>query len=403
MSASSTAASRRSAEQDNITTFQRMLAACSGSLINSLVATPFDVIRVRLQLQECVHVAPEQSQTQFRSYPLPRTINRELASADLGVTACCRDVFTMPSSVDYCVVSHFDECATEQYAQRQQLFKGAWDGMLKISKNEGFPALWRGLSPTLVMTVPSNVIYFVGYDHLRHNIPTESDTLAPLLAGGVARALASSVVSPLELFRTRLQSVASSNKNIIHSSREAFAMTWDGVKVMVQTQGISTLWRGLTLTLWRDVPFSAVYWMGYEKTRQLFERFNSGRVLGEAETFVQAFASGALSGTFAAFVTTPFDVGKTRRQVLKSRDPAMDGMIPLLKKIVQEEGISGLFKGLGPRIMKVSVSCAIMISFYEIGKKLSMDSNIAKLPPPAFSSSNEEEEEFVLTTGGQSE
>ncbi|KAK9490571.1 mitochondrial carrier domain-containing protein [Lipomyces doorenjongii] len=391
MSSSTSSASRGSQEQGGITTFQRMLSACSGSLINSLVATPFDVIRVRLQLQECVPASP----SPLKSYPLPEINVPKLATAGLGVKTCCRDVFSMPSSVDYCVASHFDECAVQQYSQRQ-LFSGTWDGFTKVSRNEGITALWRGLSPTLVMTIPSNVIYFVGYDHLRDAIPIQSSTLAPLIAGGFARMLSTTAVSPFELFRTRLQSVASSSQQS-RSSRDAFLMTWDGVKVMVRTQGIGALWRGLALTLWRDVPFSAVYWTGYEKSRQVLDQYNNGRTPGEAETFVQAFVAGAISGSFAAFVTTPFDVGKTRRQVLRNRDPTMDSMLALLRKIAKEEGVPGLFRGLGPRMMKVSVSCAIMISFYEVGKHMSMRSN-EKSQSPTFSPHEQEDEILMAST-----
>lgn len=82
------------------------------------------------------------------------------------------------------------------------------DGIYKIVRTEGPASLWRGLSPALVMSVPSNVIYFVGYDYLREYIRPfmkEKDNYAPLVAGGFARTVAVTIVSPIELFRTRLQ------------------------------------------------------------------------------------------------------------------------------------------------------------------------------------------------------
>lgn len=58
---------------------------------------------------------------------------------------------------------------------------------------------------------------------------------------------------------------------------------------MVMKDGVYSLWRGLTPTLWRDVPFSAIYWMGYEECKTRIQPFTQG----ELET---AFLSGALSG-----------------------------------------------------------------------------------------------------------
>ena len=67
------------------------------------------------------------------------------------------------------------------------------------------------------MSVPANVIYFVGYDYLRDVIRpftqfNQSD-YSPLLAGAVARTIAVTMISPIELFRTRLQATVSTGVN----------------------------------------------------------------------------------------------------------------------------------------------------------------------------------------------
>jgi solute carrier family 25, member 39/40 len=65
------------------------------------------------------------------------------------------------------------------------------DGVANIIRQEGPTSLWRGLSPALVMSVPGNIIYFVGYDYLRNAIKDwtvyKQKDYAPLLAGGAAR------------------------------------------------------------------------------------------------------------------------------------------------------------------------------------------------------------------------
>ena len=100
------------------------------------------------------------------------------------------------------------ECAVEQ--TQQKTFNSTLDGLRKIARNEGLTTLWRGLSPTLVMAVPANIIYFTGYEWLRFNTKSPiykvtKDEYAPLVAGSVARVLAATAVSPIELLRTRLQ------------------------------------------------------------------------------------------------------------------------------------------------------------------------------------------------------
>lgn len=367
-------------KHNKISLVQKMLAACSGSLLTSIVVTPFDVVRVRMQQQSAFPYEPvaetttsPQKSAAVASKLQPRinTLNALKAAkvfpvteipSGVGVTKCCRDVFWFPSSIDYCVAS---ELATQQScAVKDSRFHGTWDALRKISGAEGISALWRGLSLTLVMSIPSNVVYFIAYEQMRDSSPIqEYEVLNPLLCGGLARSLAASVISPFELIKTRLQSAR---------GEHAFRNTLTGVKDMVVNQGAGSLWRGLVLTLWRDVPFSGIYWVCVEAVRkQLAKTRYFDDVENPNHTLVPAFIAGSVGGAVAAFITTPFDVGKTRRQIghHQCSSSAM-GMIPFMVRIYQTEGLSALFVGLTPRILKVAPACAIMISSYEMGKRL---------------------------------
>lgn len=373
-------------------------------------------------------------------FPYPRAFAN--LPPELGITSCCKEVFWVNNNAPYCVAdaslapstssgpsstpllrSAPVSCAVEDTQSRA--INSTIDGLRKIARNEGITTLWRGLSPTLLMAVPGNVIYFAGYDWLRTSplspisAPRIPDHYAPLVAGSSARIMAAIVVSPMELFRTRMQAAHSS------SAASNFRDTYDGVKDMVAAQGVRSLWRGLTLTLWRDVPFSALYWWGYEagkktlgdardsyeRGRNPFSDFNPiptspaesrtrvrsssrERQRDHTATLVDSFIAGAVSGGIASVVTTPFDVGKTRRQVFRDSGDAAtksaksatniirpeDRSMPrLLLHIFREEGMAGLFRGWVPRMAKVAPACAIMISSYEMGKKMARDARRKKM------------------------
>jgi len=64
------------------------------------------------------------------------------------------------------------------------------------------------------MSIPSSAIYMLGYEYLLHRIgplftdsPTATLTPAPLIAGSLARTFSATVISPIEMFRTRLQAL----------------------------------------------------------------------------------------------------------------------------------------------------------------------------------------------------
>ena len=239
----------------------------------------------------------------------------------------------------------------------------------------------------------------------------------------MARVAAAATISPIEMFRTRMQAATSST-----SGTGIFTETLVGLRKMVEAQGVTSLWRGLTLTMWRDVPFSGIYWWGYEAVRNgLTElrdppleggagRGRSPRDHAHANTFVDSFVAGAASGAVASIVTTPFDVGKTRQQVLahsisedakggtsssssaaagidgdggkggknaaggggKGLRPEERSMPRFIYHLWKEEGMAGLFRGWAARTLKVAPACAIMISSYEVGKKMARGINERK-------------------------
>ena len=293
------------------------------------------------------------------------------------------------------------DCAIDE--TRRKNFTSTFDGLRKIARNEGLPSLWRGLSPTLVMAIPANVIYFTGYDSLRSNKHSPinrhvPDAYAPLIAGSIARVAAASAISPIEMFRTRMQAATSGDTGV-------FMETLVGLRKMVKAEGYTSLWRGLTLTMWRDVPFSGIYWWGYEAIRNRLTEFREpaavsqrprSRSRGEENhttTFVDSFIAGAVSGGVASVVTTPFDVGKTRQQIFQhtpqDSKPAQKGGSQMLRpeersmprflySIWKDEGAAGLFRGWAARCLKVAPACAIMISSYEVGKKMAKRMNEKK-------------------------
>jgi len=212
------------------------------------------------------------------------------------------------------------------------------------------------------MAIPATVLYFTLYDQFSYqmrqrfypNDPSKGQWI-PILAGGSARTFAASLISPLEMIRTKMQ-----------SKRLSYSEIGFAVKQLVKNEGFFSLWKGLNATLLRDVPFSCLYWFNYE---------NCKRIFGQSDpSFGFSFAAGACSGSIAALVTLPFDVVKTHRQielgemeVLKERAQSRK-IEEIMRQIYREHGIRGLFAGVVPRLSKVAPACAIMISTYECGK-----------------------------------
>lgn len=350
----------------DLTLSQRMLSACAGSLLTSLVVTPFDVVRIRLQQQELLY--PVQSQGED----------------------CCRKVFwetNNPNNIS-------ESCCNTKTCAQDVKINGTFQGITKIAREEGMCTLYRGLSLTLVMAIPSNVVYFSGYEFLRDSSPLKQSfpILNPLLCGSIARILAATSVAPLELIKTRVQAVPSSTALNLSSS-SVFKMVVQNSLQDIKNKGISTIFKGLGLTLWRDVPFSGIYWSTYEyvthllKKHPILKESDNDHIHTDTALFFRSFIGGSLAGITAAIFTNPFDVGKTRMQVSfeendnmgtlnKTSNKDKDSIFKYITKIYKNEGFSALYVGLIPRCMKIAPACAIMISSYEMTKKFFKDKSI---------------------------
>ena len=212
-----------------------------------------------------------------------------------------------------------------------------------------------------VISVPSSTAYILAYDHLLNVVLppfVRWETAVPLVAGVLARSTIASIASPLELIRTNLQSTPLSPE-IPHTMRSVLS----SIRTLIQTNGLRVMWRGLSPTLWRDVPFSGFYWASYEQWKRAFAK------RGHKGAWI-AFISGAISGTSAALLTSPFDVLKTRRQAFimssSSTYKGSPSTFRLLREIFRTEGPSAFFAGIIPRIAKIAPACGILIASFEV-------------------------------------
>ncbi|KAJ3275754.1 hypothetical protein HDV01_007221 [Terramyces sp. JEL0728] len=234
--------------------------------------------------------------------------------------------------------------------------KGTVDGLMYISQTEGILKLWRGLGPSLLFSIPSIILYYVGYEELRNIFTLNNTPYAPLLSGAIARSFAVTITSPIELIRTKTQA----------GTLTATQVFVDVMKSS-RTKGLRVFFRGLGPTILRDAPFSGIYWMSLETIKERVGGRYPNKTYFQELSF--SFINGSISGIIAAFFTHPFDVIKTYQQV----STGSVNMSSLFTSVYSTNGIKGLFTGLTPRIARVAPACGIMISAYEIGKRILKD------------------------------
>ena len=135
-------------------------------------------------------------------------------------------------------------------------------------------------------------------------------------------------------------------------ARSQYANELECIKSIVQNEGwFGLLTRGLNLTLAREVPSNAIYFVVYGLLMQT--------AMKDALGVMASMVCGAISGIACWIPVYPIDVVKTRMQNTKggkSDNATNDGAggrrssLHVATAMYTTEGIGAFFKGLGPLI-----------------------------------------------------
>ncbi|KAF2401466.1 calcium dependent mitochondrial carrier protein [Trichodelitschia bisporula] len=145
----------------------------------------------------------------------------------------------------------------------------------KMWLREGVRAYYRGLQMGLIGVFPYAAIDLGTFEYLKRRVTlrnmkkygmNEKDahpgSFATALMGGCSGALGASMVYPLNLLRTRLQSQGTAHHPRTYTGiRDVFQQTLKG-------EGIRGLFKGLTPNLLKVVPAVSITWVVYEKSKQ---------------------------------------------------------------------------------------------------------------------------------------
>ena len=102
----------------------------------------------------------------------------------------------------------------------------------------------------------------------------------------------------------------------MESGQYTYGGTLDALHSVLRAEGMRGLTAGLLPTLLRDVPFSGLYLMFYERLKRavLSSGSSAPQVVFISGGWVH-FGCGLVAGVLASLVTQPADVVKTRLQL----------------------------------------------------------------------------------------
>lgn len=172
-----------------------------------------------------------------------------------------------------------------------------------------------------------------------------------MIAASLAEIVSCAVRVPYEVVKMRSQTAIG----------EKVASNMTIFRTIMANEGFVGVYRGFNSTVIRDLPFSAIQYPIWEQLKLSHLKRNKKPV-----SAIESALYGSVAGAIAAFVTTPLDVAKTRIMLAEKSDKVASGsVLEALRSVKKERGIKGLFAGVVPRVIWISVGAAIFLGSYE--------------------------------------
>ncbi|KAF5261904.1 hypothetical protein FOXYS1_7403 [Fusarium oxysporum] len=182
------------------------------------------------------------------------------------------------------------------------------------------------------------------------------------LAGGLAGVTNSVISGPIEHIRIRLQTQPHGEKKLYSGVSACVRKIW-------QHQGISGIYRGQAVTILREFHGYGVWFVAYEGLVQHVARME-GKKRSEIESWKFAVCGG-LAGEFLWLLSHPLDVIKSKMQSDGfGHDQKYKTMREAIRQTWRMGGVSGLFEGIGPALLRAMPVSAGTFATVEIVRKM---------------------------------
>lgn len=255
-----------------------------------------------------------------------------------------------------------------QTTDRKFSVRAAAMEMRRIVVEEGVRGLWRGHSATLSRVAPYAALQFVSFDFYKGMMLRDGDShltpLRRLMAGSMAGATSVCATYPLDLLRARMAVQSRAQGGMRHNFR-----------VILQSEGVSGMYRGLGPTLFGIVPYAGLAFGTFETLKMMVSQHYGS----ETVTAGQRLGCGALAGFVAQSLTYPLDIVRRRMQtdgmhaLLETGKPGQrkySSILQTLTHVARHEGVvGGLFKGLSMNWVKGPISHGISFTTFDLMKR----------------------------------
>ncbi|KAE9553578.1 hypothetical protein FO519_003218 [Halicephalobus sp. NKZ332] len=159
-------------------------------------------------------------------------------------------------------------------AEQRRNYKNVFDAIIRIFKEEGVLALWRGCGPTVGRAMVVNAAQLATYSQAKQAILNSGyveDGIFCHFLGSMISGLATTIASmPVDIAKTRIQ-----NMRIIDGKPE-YRGAIDVLSRVVKNEGFFSLWKGFTPYYMRLGPHTVLTFIILEQMNSFYYKYVLG-------------------------------------------------------------------------------------------------------------------------------
>lgn len=187
----------------------------------------------------------------------------------------------------------------------------------------------------------------------------------PFLYGGVASIVAESGTFPIDTTKTRLQIQGQTiDRSLTELKYRGMSHAFFRI---IREEGLQSLYSGIAPALLRQASYGTIKIGVYHTLKRAIVPNP------EDETLSINMLCGIVAGIVSSAAANPTDLLKVRMQA-KGREGASEDMVHAFTNIYRQEGLRGLWRGVGPTAQRAATVAGVELPAYDLCKKLMVQS-----------------------------
>jgi len=245
-------------------------------------------------------------------------------------------------------------------------YKGIIDVLVRVPKEQGFWALWRGNFANVLRYFPTQALNFAFKDTYKRVFLSGVDKkkqfwrffVGNLASGGAAGATSLCFVYPLDFARTRLAADIGKGKD----TRE-FRGLGDCLTKIVKSDGLIGLYRGFFVSVQGIIIYRAAYFGIFDTVKAVLTKD------GQSLNFFVAWGIAQVVTVTSGVFSYPWDTVRRRMMMQSGRkDILYKNTWDCAVKIVKNEGPRAMFKGALSNVFRGTGGALVLAIYDEIKK-----------------------------------